>query len=118
MREIIVGDQVLPIYFGMRALSEFAKSTGKEFSEVLSPANTFASLEAIVEITVPALNEGARQSGESKRYIAEDVYLMLDADPTLLLTISSIFMESVTPIMERMGSMSPAQHGEDSAKKK
>ena len=105
MKEIIVNGKALPIHFGMKAINEFSKVQGVEFSDTATTTEVLGSIESIVTLTVVGLNEGARRSGSEKRYVEDDVWDMLDEDPNLILVISDIFVESIVPMTDKLGGM-------------
>lgn len=105
MKEIIVNGVALPIHFGMKAIDEFSKSQGIDFSETATSTTFAGNIETIVSLAVVGLNEGARRSGQEKRYTEDDVWDILDDDPSLLLQISEIFAESIVPLTDKLGGM-------------
>lgn len=106
MKEIIIQNTPVPIHFGLRAVNEFAKRQGADFGRTITAAEGIGSLESIVALTVTGLNEGARIRGLEDRYTEDDVWDIFDAEPQLILTISDIFIESITPLTDRLGDMS------------
>ena len=105
MKEIIVNGAALPIHFGMKAINEFSKSQGIDFSETATSTEFSGSIETIVALTVSGLNEGARRSGKEVRYTEESVWDMFDEDPGIILEISEIFVESIVPLTDKLGGM-------------
>ncbi|MFI3298767.1 MAG: hypothetical protein R3Y49_03075 [Rikenellaceae bacterium] len=102
MREIIYNGKALPLHFGMKSLSHFANQNGLEFGELVSSADAVASIEFTVSITTSGLNEGARRSGADIRYTENDVWDMFDDEPNLVLRIAEIFIESITPLINKL----------------
>ena len=107
MKEIIYQGKALPIHFGMRAINEYVKLQGTEFGDVVTSTNSLANLDSIVTLTTSGLNEGARKSGSTERYTEDDVWDMLDEDPTIILKVSEIFIEAVVPLTDKLGALSP-----------
>ncbi|MFR9495575.1 MAG: hypothetical protein SNG81_04285 [Rikenellaceae bacterium] len=107
MREIIYKGQALPIHFGIKAINSYVKLQGKEFEETVTTTNSLANLDSIVLLAQSGLNEGARKSGSQTRYTEDDVWDMFDEDPTLILKVSEIFIESVVPLTDKLGSLNP-----------
>ena len=105
MNEIIVKGQAIPVHFGMKAINEFVKQTDFDFDETVTTTNPIANMDSIVSLAVVGLNEGARRSGKDNRYTEDDVWDMLDENPELILNFSTIFMESVMPMTDRLGDM-------------
>lgn len=105
MKEIIVNGIALPIHFGMKAIDEFSKSQGIDFSETATSTAFAGSIETIVSLAVVGLNEGARRSGRDQRYCEDNVWDMFDDDPTLMLQITEIFAESIVPLTDKLGGM-------------
>lgn len=116
MNEIIVKGKALPIHFGMKAINEFSKGQGVEFSDTATTTEVLGSIESIVSLTTVGLNEGARRSGKDERYIEDDVWDMLDEDPNLLLIISDIFVQSIVPLTDKLGGI--AKNGNSPMAKK
>lgn len=103
MNEIIVKGRPLPMHFGMKAINEFVKNSGFDFDDAVTTTNPIANMDSIVSLAVVGLNEGARRSGSDDRYTEDDVWDILDEEPRLILDISTIFMESVMPLTDRLG---------------
>lgn len=106
MKEIIINGQPTPIHFGMKAVDEFTKRTGGDFADTVTTSQAVGSLEAIVTLTATGLNEGARKSGSDRRYTEDDVWDIFDDEPNLILTVSEIFVESITPLTDKLGDIS------------
>ena len=107
MNEIIYKGQLLPIHFGIKAINNYVKLQGKEFEEAVTTTNSLANLDSIVSLAVLGLNEGARRGGSNIRYTEDNVWDMFDEEPTLILKISEIFIESVVPLTDKLGSLNP-----------
>ena len=105
MKVIIVNRKALPIHFGMKAIDEFSKSQGIDFSETATSTTFAGSLETIVSLALVGLNEGARRSGKEERFCEDDIWDMFDEDPGLILQISEIFANSIVPLTDKLGGM-------------
>lgn len=105
----------MPIHFGMKAVDEFTKRTGGDFADNVTTTEAVGSLESIVSLTVTGLNEGARKSGSDRRYTEDDVWDIFDDEPGLFLQVSEIFVESITPLTDKLGDV--AKNGKAAAKK-
>lgn len=105
MNEIIIAGAPRPIHFGLRAINEFTRLTGGDFGQSVSSPQPVASLDSIVALAVTGLNEGARRAHSERRYTADEVWDLFDEEPSLILTVSELFMESVTPLTEKLGDL-------------
>lgn len=105
MKEIIIAGRTCPIHFGLRAVNEFTKMQGGAFERTVGTAEALGSLDSIVALTATGLNEGARRSNSEHRYTEEDVWDIFDEDPQLILTISEIFMEAISPLTDKLGEL-------------
>lgn len=103
MKEIIIKRQPTPIHFGMKAVDEFTKRSGSDFADTVTSTEAVGSIESIVSLTVSGLNEGARKSGSDRRYTEDDVWDIFDEEPNLIITVSEIFVESITPLTDKLG---------------
>lgn len=101
-RSITINGRELPVHFGMRAINEFSRLTNRQFDDTINGAG-LGNLESVVQLAVFGLNDGARREGSSERYTENDVWDMADDDPTVIVRFSEIFMESVQPLMEKLG---------------
>lgn len=106
MKEITIKGQTVPIHFGMKAVDEFTKRSGSDFADTVTSTEAVGSLESIVSLTATGLNEGARKSGSDRRYTEDDVWDIFDDEPNLILTVSEIFVESITPLTDKLGDIS------------
>lgn len=106
MKEIVIAGQACPIHFGLRAVNEFTKQRGGEFGQTVGTTDAIGSLDSIVALTVTGLNEGARRSNSDHRYTEDEVWDIFDEEPTLILTVSEIFMEAITPLTDKLGELS------------
>lgn len=105
MKEITIAGTVRPIHFGLRAVNEFTKTQGGDFERTVSSPEALGSLDSIVSLTVTGLNEGARRTNRDRRYTSEEVWDIFDEEPELILAVSEIFMESITPLTDRLGDL-------------
>lgn len=103
MKEIIIHGTPRPIHFGLRAINEFTRQRGVDFGETVSTSEALSTLDSIVALTVTGLNEGARRAGDDHRYTEDEVWDLFDEDPTLILTVSDLFVESIAPLTDRLG---------------
>ncbi len=107
MKEIIYQGTAYPIHFGIKAINNYIKLQGKEFEEGVTTTNSLANLESIVSLTVSGLNEGARKSQSNKRYTEDFVWDLFDDEPTLILTVSEMFIEAIVPLTDKLGGLVP-----------
>jgi len=105
MREIIIHGKPCPIHFGLRAIHEFTRQRGADFASTVSSAEALSTLDSIVALTATGLNEGARRAGDDRRYTEDEVWDLFDEDPTLILTISDLFVASILPLTDCLGEM-------------
>lgn len=105
MKEIVIAGHACPIHFGLRAVNEFTKQKGGEFGQTVGTTDALASLDSIVALTVTGLNEGARRSGNDRRYTEEEVWDIFDEEPELILKVSEIFMEAIAPLTDKLGDL-------------
>ena len=103
MKEIIIHGTPRPIHFGLRSINEFTRQRGADFAATVSSAEALSTLDSIVALTVTGLNEGARRAGDDRRYTEDEVWDLFDEDPTLILTVSDLFVESISPLTDRLG---------------
>ena len=100
MKEIIIQGTPHPIHFGLRAIDEFVRQRGAEFGQ------TVASNDSIVALTATGLNEGARRAGSDRRYTEDEVWDIFDEEPSLILAVSELFVESIAPLTDKLGDLS------------
>lgn len=103
MKEITIHGTPRPIHFGLRAINEFTRLRGADFASTVSSAEALSTLDSIVALTATGLNEGARRAGDDRRYTEDEVWDLFDEDPTLILTVSDLFVESIAPLTDRLG---------------
>lgn len=105
MAEITIKGKAYPIHFGLRTLNRFAIMRNEEFSDILTSKNALASFDAIVELAVMGLNDGAERAGSDHRFTENDVWDIFEGEPELILIVSEMFVESITPLAERLGKL-------------
>lgn len=106
MREITIQGVACPIHFGLRALCNFTKAQDTDFDTTVTSAQALGSLDSIVGLTVTGLNEGARRTNSDRRYTEDEVWDFFDDELELILAVSEIFMESITPLTDKLGDIS------------
>nr|DAH08136.1 MAG TPA: tail assembly chaperone protein [Caudoviricetes sp.] len=111
MKEIVIQGVACPIHFGLRALCDFTKAQNADFEATVSSAEALGSLDSIVALTVTGLNDGARRANIERRYSDSEVWDIFDEEPELILTVSEIFMESITPLTDKLGDMAGGPNG-------
>lgn len=116
MKEITINGKATPIHFGMRAVAEFTKRQGSDFAENITTTAAVGSIDSIVALTAVGLNEGARRSGSERRYTEDDVWDIFDEEPHLVLKVSQLFVESISPLTEKLGGM--VKNGRAAAKRR
>ena len=103
MAEITIKGKAYPIHFGLRTLNRFAIMRNEEFSDILTAKNALASFDAIVELAVMGLNDGAERAGSDHRFTEAEVWDIFEEEPELILQVGELFVESVTPLTDRIG---------------
>ena len=103
MAEITINGKAYPIHFGLKTLNQFAKSQDEEFSDILTAKNALASFDSIVDLALIALNDGAARAGSDHRFTEADAF---EQQPELMLEVGEMFVESVTPLADRIGKIS------------
>lgn len=107
MKEIIIRGKACPIHFGLRAINDFAKRTGKDFSTAITTTDAIATFESLAAITALGLNEGARQQGLKDRYTEDDIWDFFDENPHLVLEVADIFRGSIDALTQKLGDIDP-----------
>ena len=110
MKEILIKGVATPINFSLRVINTFAREHGVEFQSSMDGGGDgggFAWLDHLASLTAEALNEGARRSGLPTRYTEDEVWDMLDDEPSLIPTLCDLFAESITPLTNRLGDIAP-----------
>lgn len=111
MKEITIQGVACPIYFGLRSLCDFTKAQNTDFESTVTSAQALGSLDSIVGLTVTGLNEGARRTNSDCRFTDDEVWDFFDEEPELILAVSEIFMESITPLTDKLGDLSKNPDG-------
>lgn len=106
MQEILIQDKPVPIHFGLRAINEFTRQRNADFEQTVTTTDALSSLDSIVSLTVMGLNEGARQTHQDARYTEDDVWGFFEEEPALIMTVSELFVEAITPLTEKLGNIS------------
>ena len=106
MQEILIQGNPTPIHFGLRAINEFTRQRNADFEQTVTTTDALSSLDSIVSLTVMGLNEGARQMHQDSRYTEDDVWGFFEEEPDLILTVSELFVEAITPLTEKLGNIS------------
>lgn len=107
MAEITIHGKPHPIHFGLKAISRFARQHNVDFADMLSASDALVSFEGFADLAVLGLNDGARRTRSNVRYTVDDVWDIFDDDPQLILSVAEIFVQSITPLMDKLGSLSP-----------
>ena len=102
MAEITINGQNYPIHVGLKTLNHFAVMRGEEFSDILTAKNALTSFDSIVDLALIGLNDGAERAGSDHRFTEADVWDAFENEPELILIVSEMFVESITPLMERI----------------
>ena len=113
MKEIIIQGTSHPIHFGLRAIDEFVKQRGAEFGQTVASTDALGSLDSIVALTATGLNEGARRAGSDRRYAEDEVWDIFDEEPSLILAVSELFVESTAPLTDKLGDLSKKRETPD-----
>lgn len=103
MKEITINGKALPIHFGIKAITEYSKISGVDFHDAVSSTESLSNIEAVVDLALSGFNEGARRAKSDRRYTKDDIWDLFDDDPTLILTVTEIFVEAVIPLTDKLG---------------
>ena len=106
MKEIFIQSSPRPIHFGLRAIDEFVKQRGTEFGQTVALTDVLGSLDSIVALTATGLIEGARRADSDRRYTEDEVWDIFDEEPSLILAVSELFVESIAPLTDKLGDLS------------
>lgn len=110
MSGITYNGKTYPVHFGLRAINQFAKDTGANFNKVVTAEEAVTAIDAIVKLGVLGLNDGARKAGAynpSDAFTEDDVWDMCDDDPSIVLRLADIFLESIRPLNEKLDGLVP-----------
>ena len=96
LQQFTTSGRSYPVNFGIRALAATADQLGLTLDtlarETVVPDMPFGRLiEIVTVVTAEAMTDGARKSGEPKRYTPDDVVDLIDGDPALL----ALFRQSI-----------------------
>lgn len=103
MAEIEINGKILPLHFGLKTINQYSKTSNTEFKDAVSSTQSLSDVDNIVILTKMGLNDGARRSNSDKRYTDDDVWDMIDDDPTIIEKVGLIFLDSITPLIEKLG---------------
>ena len=106
---IEINGQQHPIHFGLRAVNEFAKRTGISFGAVVAGQTSVdGTLDNIVTLAEIGLNEGQKKLGVEHPdvWTEDDVWEVIDDDPTILLKVADIFSSEVKPLIDKLDGVS------------
>ena len=92
--------------FRIVAIDEFVKQRGAEFGQTVVSTDALGSLDSIIALIVTGLNEGARRAGGDRRYTEDEVWDIFDEEPSLILAVSELFVESIAPLTDKLGDLS------------
>ncbi len=111
MKEILIKGVATPINFSLRVINNFARKHDMEFQTAMEGDGSigFALLDHLTSLTTDALNDGARRSGVTTRYAEDEVWDILDDEPTLIPTLYTLFAESIAPLTDRLGDIAPTE---------
>lgn len=100
LQQFTTSGRSYPVNFGIRALAATADQLGLTLDnlarETVVPDMPFGRLiEIVTVVTAEAMTDGARKSGEPKRYTPDDVVDLIDGDPALLPALLALFRQSI-----------------------
>lgn len=100
LQQFTTSGRSYPVNFGIRALAATADQLGLTLDnlvrETVVPDMPFGRLiETVTVVTAEAMTDGARKSGEPKRYTPDDVVDLIDGDPALLPELLTLFRQSI-----------------------
>lgn len=109
LQQFTTSGRSYPVNFGIRALAATADQLGLTLDnlarETVVPDMPFGRLiEIVTVVTAEAMTDGARKSGEPKRYTPDDVVDLIDGDPALLPALLALFRQSIgsgNPVFRR-----------------
>ena len=97
LQNLTTNGRSFPVNFGIRALAATADQLGLTLDslarEAIVPDMSLGRLiELVTVVAAEAMTDGARKSGEPKRYTPDDV---VDGDPDVLPALLGMFRESI-----------------------
>lgn len=100
LQNLTTNGRSFPVNFGIRALAATADQLGLTLDslarEAIVPDMSLGRLiELVTVVAAEAMTDGARKSGEPKRYTPDDVVDLIDGDPDVLPTLLGMFRESI-----------------------
>lgn len=100
LQNLTTNGRSFPVNFGIRALAATADQLGLTLDslarEAIVPDMSLGRLiELVTVVAAEALSDGARKSGEPKRYTPDDVVDLIDGDPDVLPALLGMFRESI-----------------------
>lgn len=100
LQNLTTNGRSFPVNFGIRALAATADQLGLTLDgltrETVVPDMSLGRLiEVVTVVSAEAMTDGARKSGEPKRYTPDDVVDLIDGDPDVLPALLGMFRESI-----------------------
>lgn len=100
LQNFTTNGRTFPVNFGIRALAATADQLGLTLDslarETVVPDMSLGRLiELVTVVSAEAMTDGARKSGEPKRYTPDDVVDLIDGDPDVLPALLGMFRESI-----------------------
>lgn len=100
LQNFTTNGRTFPVNFGIRALAATADQLGLTLDgltrETVVPDMSLGRLiEMVTVVSAEAMTDGARKSGEPKRYTPDDVVDLIDGDPDVLPVLLGMFRESI-----------------------
>lgn len=100
LQNFTTNGRTFPVNFGIRALAATADQLGLTLDglarETVVPDMSLGRLiEVVTVVSAEAMTDGARKSGEPKRYTPDDVVDLIDGDPDVLPVLLAMFRESI-----------------------
>lgn len=100
LQNLTTNGRSFPVNFGIRALAATADQLGLTLDslarEAIVPDMSLGRLiELVTVVAAEAMTDGARKSGEPKRYTPDDVVDLIDGDPDVLPALLGMFRESI-----------------------
>lgn len=100
LQNFTTNGRTFPVNFGIRALAATADQLGLTLDglarETVVPDMSLGRLiEVVTVVSAEAMTDGARKSGEPKRYTPDDVVDLIDGDPDVLPVLLGMFRKSI-----------------------